>query len=255
MDIQEFSKEFDILYDNIASKGAPGLNEYEKSVFLTRAQEDIVRKYFDRKENIKQEGEGESMERSMDFSELIKTEVGEYVNPFGFQKTDKRSMFYKISASVFFLLNNNIKLTLNTKDYITTGTPLSHTEYNYLMTKAYPEPPRRITWVLFRKDLVTSTVETYFEIIPHSKFYGISDSNVENIIRYVKAPAPIVLENFESDPDLSGMSLTVNGTNTVSECELNELIHPQITRRAVEMAKASYIGDINSFVQINDKPV
>ena len=38
----EFSTEFDILYNNLASNAAPPLNEYEKSVFLTKAQLDIV---------------------------------------------------------------------------------------------------------------------------------------------------------------------------------------------------------------------
>lgn len=35
MNNKEFSREFDILYNNIMSNSAPGLNEYEKSVFLT----------------------------------------------------------------------------------------------------------------------------------------------------------------------------------------------------------------------------
>ena len=38
----EFSSQFDIYYNNVTSNAAPGLNEYEKSVFLTRASEDIV---------------------------------------------------------------------------------------------------------------------------------------------------------------------------------------------------------------------
>ena len=38
MTTQEFSNEFDILYNNIMSNSAPGLNEYEKSIFLTQAQ-------------------------------------------------------------------------------------------------------------------------------------------------------------------------------------------------------------------------
>lgn len=33
---QEFSDEFDVLYNNISSNQAPGLDEYEKSLFLTR---------------------------------------------------------------------------------------------------------------------------------------------------------------------------------------------------------------------------
>ncbi len=33
----EFSSEFDVLYNNITSNQAPGLDDYEKSVFLTKA--------------------------------------------------------------------------------------------------------------------------------------------------------------------------------------------------------------------------
>ena len=46
MTTQEFSNEFDVLYNNIMSNQAPGLNEYEKSVFLTKAQSQLVNEYF-----------------------------------------------------------------------------------------------------------------------------------------------------------------------------------------------------------------
>ena len=51
MDHIEFSNEFDVLYNNIMSNAAPGLNEYEKSVFLTKGQEEIVKNYFNPKGN------------------------------------------------------------------------------------------------------------------------------------------------------------------------------------------------------------
>lgn len=35
MTLEEFSNEFDILYNNITSNQAPPLDEYEKSVLLT----------------------------------------------------------------------------------------------------------------------------------------------------------------------------------------------------------------------------
>lgn len=34
---EEFSNEFDVLYNSITSNQAPGIDEYEKSVFLTEA--------------------------------------------------------------------------------------------------------------------------------------------------------------------------------------------------------------------------
>jgi len=37
MTVTEMSNEFDILYNNIMSNQAPGIDEYEKSVFLTKA--------------------------------------------------------------------------------------------------------------------------------------------------------------------------------------------------------------------------
>ena len=46
MNIPEFSTEFDVLFNNITSNQAPGLNEYEKSVFLTKAQSQLINEYF-----------------------------------------------------------------------------------------------------------------------------------------------------------------------------------------------------------------
>jgi hypothetical protein len=42
MTTEEFDREFDILYNNIMSNAAPSIDQYEKSVFLTKAQEDVV---------------------------------------------------------------------------------------------------------------------------------------------------------------------------------------------------------------------
>ena len=38
----EWRIEFDLLYNNILSDQAPGLNDYERSVILTQAQEEVV---------------------------------------------------------------------------------------------------------------------------------------------------------------------------------------------------------------------
>ena len=69
----EFSQEFDILYNNVSSNQAPGLTEYEKSVFLTKAQDEIIKNYFTGKPNGNkyQEGIEDSAKRYSDFSCLI----------------------------------------------------------------------------------------------------------------------------------------------------------------------------------------
>lgn len=68
----EFSNEFDILYNSITSNQAPGLDEYEKSVFLTKAQDEIIKAYFNPRSNKTQEGFDGSEKRQIDFSMIIK---------------------------------------------------------------------------------------------------------------------------------------------------------------------------------------
>ena len=47
MTTQEFSIEFDILFNNINSNQSQGINEYEKSVFLTHAQNELIKNSFE----------------------------------------------------------------------------------------------------------------------------------------------------------------------------------------------------------------
>lgn len=81
----ELSNEFDVLYNNITSNQAPGLDEYEKSVFLTKAQDEIVKAYFNPKTNKVQEGFDGSEKRQIDFSMLIRSYsydgITYYINP------------------------------------------------------------------------------------------------------------------------------------------------------------------------------
>lgn len=72
---QEFSNEFDVLYNNITSNQAPGLDEYEKSVFLTKAQDEIIKSYFNPRLNKTQEGFDGNERRQIDFSMILKSEI------------------------------------------------------------------------------------------------------------------------------------------------------------------------------------
>ena len=77
MTAQEFSSEFDLLYNNISSAQAPGLTEYEKSVFLTKAQDEIIKNYFTNVQggNKYQQGIEDSEKRYADFSTLLTVAV------------------------------------------------------------------------------------------------------------------------------------------------------------------------------------
>lgn len=100
----EFSNQFDVLWNNISSDEAPGLNEYEKSVFLTKAQDEVLKNYFNPKSNPKQEGFDDSIKRQADFSGLMREDSIEPESSVESQY-DPRSLVFKISTEVYLTIN------------------------------------------------------------------------------------------------------------------------------------------------------
>ena len=81
MTVEEFSNSFDVLLNSYNTKASQGeqnskaeivLDEYEKSVLLTQAQDIVVKSYFDRTLNSQNQGFDDSARRQVDFSSLIK---------------------------------------------------------------------------------------------------------------------------------------------------------------------------------------
>ena len=108
----EFSNQFDVLYNNITSNQAPGLNEYEKSVFLTKAQDEVLKNYFNPKSNPKQEGFDDTIKRQADFSGLMREDSIEPESNVD-SRYDPRSLVYKISTEVYLTINEQIVLKSN----------------------------------------------------------------------------------------------------------------------------------------------
>jgi hypothetical protein len=146
---QEFSNEFDVFYNNIMSNAAPGLNEYEKSVFLTNAQNEMVKAYFNPKGNKYLEGLDDSKKRAIDFSTLMRvTELNSITVKNQF---DSRSICYKIPDDLLIFVNeacvdNNYRYVVQ---------QISYAEYDRLMLKPYQYPIKKHIW-----RLITDTNET-----------------------------------------------------------------------------------------------
>ena len=105
----EFSDQFDVMYNNIMSNAAPGLNEYEKSVFLTKAQDEVVKNYFNPKGNKYQEGFDGSAKRQIDFSKLMKSSsISLSTSNTSF---DARAKVGTLPADVLVVINEVITLT------------------------------------------------------------------------------------------------------------------------------------------------
>lgn len=242
MTTQEFSSEFDILYNNIMSNAAPGLDEYEKSVFLTKAQEEILKNYFNPKGNKYQEGFDDNEKRQIDFSSLVTVITIPSYSDSQYIKIDDRSLLFLMPNDMLFALNEVCEITENNINRLVNVVPISFIEYSRLISKPYKRPLKNQCWRLIssssEKNRVFELILPFGSIVPGS--YR---------IRYISRPAPIILVDLSTEyPGLS-----INGITSVTECELDSSIHYEILQRAVELAKSTYTGDLRTMVELGQR--
>lgn len=259
MTTAEFSRQFDVRFNNIDSNLAHSVTEYEKSLYLTQAQLEIVKNYFNPKGNKYQEGFDGSPKRDIDFSNIIKvqaigtgtqaTTTGAITNATEF---GVKTLRIRITDNVMMILNERFSFAGNGANptvytYDTTVVPIDYKQYQTILGKAYKDPPLRQTWRFVRGGAITNGASTSLdvELITKSNF-SISDPYVY-YVRYLKRPVPIILE------DLSGQSLTIENLHDVTQCELAPELHDEILARAIEIAKADYVGDLNSQIEVNKR--
>ena len=151
MTLEEFSTEFDVLYNSITSNAAPGFNDYEKSVLLTLAQEELIKSYFVANNNTTGVGLDGSQKRHYDFSTLIKVKTLNNIID-SILTTGVDVPVFNKDANNIFLVPNDVFLVLN--EYLTvknnsyTVFPISYDTYNLLMSKPFPYPNKRQAWRL-----------------------------------------------------------------------------------------------------------
>lgn len=236
MNVTEFSNEFDILYNNSMSNAAPGINEYEKSVFLTKAQDELVKNYYEPDGNKYKKGLDDSLKRQVDFSELIKVSAGELNTKAPSVTFDKRAKIFDLPIDLLLPINEMVETDSGIKQVIS----INYEDYTRLMSRPYKEPLKYQAWRLN----TTSSGRMSVEVIINS-----NDTIKEYKVRYVRRPKPIITVDLSSEYG----DMTINGEGDVSECELNPIIHQEILQRAVELAKVAYTGDVTALINVGQR--
>ena len=274
---QEFNNEFDILYNNIASNQAPGLDIYEKSVFLTNAQEEVVLSIYSNTEasNLETYERTEEMRRYLD--SLIETkeisfEYGYYVENTDIFYTDKEHTDEIVPSNGHYYID---KPTRRQYIWIEEGDDPSYYHYELqipISSESYitslPEDLWFITYeavqlvpsdniCLSKKELdVVPVTQDAFHNIKNNPFRGAANNRVLRLdfkenkveliskndigtykVRYIKKLKPIILDSL-------GNSLSIDGEHNESECTLNRTLHKIIINRAVRLAIASMAQSI-----------
>lgn len=228
MTAQEFDYQFDVLYNNITSNQAPGLDAYEKSVFLTKAQDEIIKNYFLRQSNPKQAGFDNNQKRQADFSNIIvvDSELGGSNSPIYAFQHNARSFVLPDSLKILLILNERVTLDDGRNLVVK---PIALDEYDRLVAKPFKYPTKNQAWRL-------TTGSNTIDII-----VGPNDTIASNgyTIRYVKKPQPIIVADLGANLTIDGKRGNETIYNTVC-CELDEILHQEILQRAVELAKISW---------------
>lgn len=239
MTTQEFNTEFDVLYNNIASNGAPGINEYEKSVFLTKAQNELIKAYFLKVSNKLQSGYDDNALQQTNFSNLIVLKT--------YQNNDLEEAKYSSIANSksvvmpknsLFILNEQLLVTdTNNKNKTLIVVPINGDAYSRLLSKPFKRPLKNQAWRL-DVNMESTENEQYADLIPTA---GTTIKGYQ--IRYVKKPTPIILTKLED-------GITIDGEFEEMTCKLNPILHQEVLQRAVELAKASYTGELTNMLQL-----
>lgn len=228
MNVQEFSNSFDTLLqpyiakESFSEQNNLAFDEYEKSIFLTKAQEQIVLELYQELE--------QSEEVRKYLSNLIKTD--NYV-PVGEQdetliNNNFKSYKVEINNDILFMIYEQCTLSdenncINNK--IVSVVPTIHDDLDKVLKNPFKSPNSR------------KVIRLDFD----NKIELISKYNISNYkIRYLKKPNPIILVALEDNLSIN------NGDTKVSNGETNPILHERIVQRAVQLAVQSKVKSNNA---------
>lgn len=247
MNTKEFSDRFDALLNSYKTSVPYGyeqgtfdftLNEYEKSLYLTQAQEQLVENYFKQSAEIDSTFEGSEYARKS-IEALVKDLELSATSDIQTQHIVKDSQFFEIpdEADLWFVIYEAVRYSTESSDSNSIKecdkTMISNLGYGYTLVvpithddfyRTYHNPFRGVTT---KRALRLNAGDKLYEVVskfPIDTYY----------IRYVSKPEPIILEDL---PD----GITVNGVNTEQTCKLDDSLHYTILSMAVQLA-ISYHG-------------
>ena len=208
MTLNELSIQFDIMYNNISSNQAPGLTEYEKSVFLTQAQEAVI-------------------------LDLYKGTSGD-----AFETTEEVTRYLSSLVKINYPEDNDVKVLQSTKEgmnmyaYVLPDDVwfVTYQSGSITIGNKPEDKPRDVIVVPSRQDSLYKDLNNPFKGPNKNKVLAISEEG--SIILYSKYPINAFYIKYLKRPnniDLESVSFNV---------EIPESLHNQVLYKAVQLAKA-----------------
>lgn len=227
MTIQEFSNTFDTLLNSYNTQAQFGeqtsnreivLDEYEKSIYLTKAQEEVVINLYNGKNPYGDSFEStEEMRRYLE--SLVKTKVYSTTEQVSGTGVSNNSVFYKLPNDIAFITMEQVTYNDESLGCYSGSTatvyPVTQDEYSRIKNNPFRGPTK---YKVVRLDSGENTVE----LVSKYKIEGY-------LLRYLSKPKPIILEALPN-------GLTIEGVSEKTECTLHPILHDTILERAVQIA-------------------
>lgn len=226
MTTQEFSDSFDTLINSYSSKVSfgnqdIGFDEYEKSLFLTKAQEEIVLSLYTGK-NIGAESFESTEEMRRVLSNIIRETTlspieREEGHPIGYESN---SRFFTLPEDLWFITSEFVSVDnfkCNKETHLRVY-PTRQDEYQNIRNNPFRGLTDRRA---LRLDLADGVIEILckYDVV---KYY----------VRYIAEPYPIILSKLPNN-------LTINKKREEHGCDLHKSLHYKILDRAVQLALQS----------------
>lgn len=233
MTTKEFSDAFDALlngystqmnFGDSASMGGMVLDEYEKSLFLTQAQEQIIVELYTGR-NDKTSSFEKTEELRSNLKGLIRTATLTESDE-DFRGISKYSKFFILPDDVLFITYEAATLSDENagckNGTVISVIPVTQDEFDRVMNNPFRQASKRRALRL-DNGLDVAEIVTKYDIKDYT-------------IRYLSKPTPIVLANL-AEVSIDGVS--IDGVDTITECKLDSAMHRYILERAVALAIAS----------------
>lgn len=218
---QEFRYEFDLLYNNIMSDMAPGLDDYEVSLFLTEAQEELVQQLYTGSAQFDGFESSEKVRRNL--ANLIVHGTAALSKPIAY---GNGYWEYRTSiGGVLALISERAKI-MDTKCCDNTKwvnvVPIKYDEINKVIENPFRRPNNH---QILRLDNKTSEVRLITKAIAK-----------EYVFEYLAKPAPIIVSDLP-------LGFSINGQTSAQSSVLDESLHRPIIKYAVQLAAASWASN------------
>lgn len=230
MNNNEVIESFNLRYNN-SLEGAPEIDLYEMSLYMTVAQLEIVKEYYDKDKDPNSSFELKERARRV-LNELVATEkITTPVNSDRGVLSD--SKFYEILGEPMFIVFESASLKSTSSIYsgkVVEVIPVTHDDLLTAYGNPFRKPNKNKVW---RLDVSKENSKTTVELVS-------SEQLTHYTVRYISFPQPIILTNLNSDEDFAGLNLTIEGEFEESSFKINSLVHQEVVNRAVELAVLDY---------------